>query len=600
MCGISGILSNKTIDKARILAMSDAIQHRGPDGKWEWYSPSSNVGLAYRRLAIIDRDAYTHQPFIWQDKYAVLFNGEIYNYKILKSFLQNLGFTFQTLSDAEVIPPLYHLYGTDMAKHLKGMFAIAIYEIATGKLFAVRDRLGEKPFYYTQANEEFAFASEMKALWAAGFSKEPDGRMVFDYLVYNVVEDATNPEKTFYKNIYRLPAAHWLLFEAGQIQKGCYWKLSSDNKFEGTLQQAIEKTHALFDESVKSMLQSDAPLGFAVSGGLDSSAIFSQAMKHLPENSFPQTFTARVAEQEYDEGPYVKSLLLRYAAHNTQAWINEDLILQQLPEILYHQEEPITDLTVLAQWSLMKKVGEKKIKVLLDGQGADEMLGGYLYFYETLLKEYATQSWRKLWEANKAFHDKRGVYYPLKMRMAGEIYFPRWLSALGHFKRRLLTPGYFSFLHRDFLEAHKHHDTPFQVFNKVEDLFHYRTTQYGLHKLLRYADRNSMAHSVEVRFPFLDHELVTFIFSLPLEMKIHDGWTKYILRLMMDKQLPSSITWRINKLGYHVPADKWLEHPRVKEMIREAKRKLVREHIIRRDDKPHTRDLSLFIISHFL
>ncbi len=600
MCGISGILSNKIIDKARISAMSSAIKHRGPDGSWEWYSAENNCGFAYRRLAILDKEAYTTEPFLWQDKYVVLYNGEIYNYKPLKTFLQNLGFTFNTESDAEVIPPLYQLYGVDMAKHLKGMFAIVVYEIASGKLFAVRDRFGEKPLYYTKTDGEFAFASEMKALWAGGFSKEHEGRMVFDYLVYNVVEDANNPEKTFYKNIFRLPPAHWLLLEDGHIKKGCYWQLESGNRFSGTLQQAVEKTYQLFDETVKSMLQSDAPLGFALSGGLDSSAIFSQAMKHLPDDSFPQTFTARIAEQEYDEGPYVKSLLLQYAAHNTQAWVNEDLILQQLPEILFAQEEPITDLTVLAQWMLMKKVSEKKVKVLLDGQGADEMLGGYLYFYETLLKEYAAQSWRKMLKANRAFYDKRGSYFPLKMRMAGELYFPGVLHQLGYFKRQSLLPAYFSFLHKDFLEAYKHEDTPFPVFNKVDEVLHYRTTKYGLHKLLRYADRNSMAHGVEVRFPFLNHELTEFIFSLPLEMKIHDGWTKYILRLMMEKQLPSSITWRINKLGYHVPSDKWLEHPRVKEMIRESKQKLMREHIIRRDDKPLSRDLSLFIISHFL
>jgi asparagine synthase (glutamine-hydrolysing) len=238
--------------------------------------------------------------------------------------------------------------------------------------------------------------------------------------------------------------------------------------------------------------------------------------------------------------------------------------------------------------------------VLIDGQGADEMLGGYLYFYEVLLKEYAMQSWRKMLRANKSFYDKRGTYYPLKMRMVGEIYFPKLLHHLGKFKRHWLMPGYYSFLHKDFLHAYKHDNTPFPVFNKVDDLLQYRTINYGLHKLLRYADRNSMAHGVEVRFPFLDHDFVTFIFSLPLEMKIHDGWTKYLLRMMMDKQLPSSITWRINKLGYHVPTEKWLEHPRVKEMIRESKRKLVQEHIIRREDKLYERDIALFICSHFL
>ncbi len=600
MCGITGIISQHPIDEARLSKMSDAIKHRGPDGKWYWFNQDKNVALAYRRLAVVDKDAYNTTPFVWQNKYLILFNGEIYNYRELKKFLEPLGFSFQTHSDAEVIPPLYQLYGTDMAKHINGMFAIAIWDLEKKMLFAVRDRFGEKPFFFTQTNNEFAFASEMKALWAGGYPKESDGRMLFDYLVYNVVEDANNPERTFYKNIHRLPAAHWITYENGEIRKGCYWQLESKQRYAGNIDDAITKANELFDSSVASMLSADAPLGFGISGGLDSSAVFSQAMKHLPEDSFPQTYTARIHDSEFDEGPYVNSLLNRYAAHNSQAWVNEDLILQKLPQILYHQEEPISDLTVLAQWMLMEKVGEKKTKVLLDGQGADEILAGYTYFYEILLKQLGVQSWRKMLKANRAFYDKRGSYYPLKMRMAGEIYFPNMLHQLGYIKRHFLSPTYFSFLSNDFLNDYKHDETPFPVFNQVDELLHYRTTVYGLHKLLRYADRNSMAHGVEVRFPFLNHQFVEFIFSLPLDLKIHDGWSKYILRRMMEKQLPSSITWRINKLGYHVPVEKWLEHPRVKEMIRESKQKMVQSGIIRRDSKAHPRDLAIFISSHFL
>lgn len=601
MCGIAGIISRTyQIDPKRILAMSESIKHRGPDGKWEWYQDDLRAGLAYRRLAIMDKEAFNQNPFIWQNKYVVLFNGEIYNHQELRKQLEPKGFRFQTKSDVEVIPPLYQLYGTSMAEHMEGMFAIAIWDIENKTLFAVRDRFGEKPFYYALDKNEFVFASEMKSIIAGGLTKEWNGSMLFDYLVYNVVEDAQDAHKTFYSKIFRLPPAHWLLLKDGAIREGEYWTLNNAVTYGGKLEEAVKTFSGLFDYSVASMLKADKTIGFSVSGGLDSSAVYTQALKYWQNDALPNTFTVRVHENKFDEGPYVNTLLNHYSANHHEVWVNEDLILQKLPLILYHQEEPISDLTVLAQWMLMEKVSEKKVNVLLDGQGADETLAGYNYFYEVLLKQLGAQSWRKMMMANRAFFEKQGKYYPIRMRMAGDIYFPGILNQLGRLKRRYLSPVYFSFLNRDFLHTYKHNDTPFPVFNDVNQLLHYRTARYGLHKLLRYADRNSMAHGIEVRFPFLNHKLVEFIFTLPLEFKLHDGWTKFILRMMMDKQLPSSITWRINKLGYHVPSDKWLEHPRVKEMIRESKRKMAQSGIVHFNDRAHPRDLAIFIGSHFL
>ncbi len=601
MCGIAGIISiDKIIDEVRLRKMSNAIKHRGPDGNWEWYNENKTTAFAYRRLAINDKEAFNNVPFIWQNKYVVLYNGEIYNYKELKAFLHTLGFQFNTQSDIEVIPPLYQLYGVDMPKHLNGMFAIALWDIEKQTLFATRDRLGEKPLFYTQTQSEFAFASEMKALWAGGVEKTSNRRMMFDYLVYNIIEDARQPEKTFFQNIFRIPPAHWILYDKGQLQKGCYWNLNNTKVFEGSFDDAVQNFKKLFDDSVSNMLQTEVPLGFCLSGGIDSSAIFSQAMSHLPEGAFPETFTVQALGNSLVETPYIKALLSRYAAHNTQAWVTEDLILQKLPTILYHQEEPIADLTVLAQWALMEKINEKQIKVILDGQGPDEMLGGYAHFYDVLLKECAAQSWRQLIKANKAYYEKHGHYHPLKMRMVGEVYFPKTLQRLGALKRQIIPSSSFSFLHPAFLFENKHYDSPFPVFNEVEPFLKYRTIGYGLHKLLRYADRNSMAHGIEARYPFLNHQLVEFIFSLPLDMKIHNGWTKYILRVAMEQQLPSSIAWRVSKSGYQVPTKNWMEHPRVKEMIQESKHKMAQHGIIRKNVKPHTHDMHIFIASHFL
>jgi len=585
MCGIAGIWDfNSAVTISHIKQMTDVLAHRGPDGEGLWSSADGKLALGHRRLSIIDLSEKGVQPMHYAERYTLTYNGEIYNYTELKESLLKKGYAFRTNTDSEVLLAAYHEYKEDCLKYFDGMFAFAIWDAVTETLFCARDRFGEKPFYYIHEKQHsFRFASEMKALWADGVSKDLNQKMLFYYLAYNVVENPYDKSETFYRNISRLEAAHYLLLQKdGTLVKKRYWQIDSSLKSELRDENAAERFRELFFLSIGRRLRADVPVGSSLSGGLDSSSVVCAIHQVNEKKLFSQnTFSARFKDDALDEGKYMDEISAVTDTHRHDVWVDEQTLLNNLDKVLYHQEEPMADASPLAQWCVMHLAKEKGVTVLLDGQGADEVLAGYTHFFRPYFSELFLTDKTKFRKELVAYAQLRGQPFDATISFRMHAYFPSTFRTIGKWRRQLSTPGYLSFLSPEFVTEFKNEPPPFSVFNSLNESLLYFTTIYGLEKLLRYADRNSMAASREVRLPFLSHELVEYIFSLPASCKIHNGWTKFILRSSMANILPASITWRVGKLGYQPPFNSWLKQKDVAERVSDSSSELYRKHFLR-------------------
>ena len=586
MCGIAGIFDFKNkVEALRVKKMTDAIAWRGPDGEGNWLSANEKLCLGHRRLSIIDLSERARQPMHYINRYTLVFNGELYNYKELRADLIQLGMQFQTDSDTEVALAAFHHYRENCLQHFDGMFAFAIWDEQDKKLFCARDRFGEKPFFYTNVHyEEFHFASEMKALMLEE-KPEVNRKMLFNYMAYNVSQNPNDQSETFFKNIFKLEPAHYLLIdEAGQIEKKCYWKIDTNKQVKISEEEAKKKFRELFFQSVERRLRSDVPIGSSLSGGVDSSSIVCAIGKLNGENPFPQnTFSARFNEPDFDEGKFIDKVAAQTPLNKHEVWVNEEVLFTDLQNVIYHIEEPLSNSSPLAQWKVMQLAKEKNVIVLLDGQGADETLAGYLHFFKPYFAELFLKDKKNYHEQLLQYKKLRGIDFDADGKFENGIKYKKFFSVLGKTWRKISTPSYLSFLNEDFIRENKNENPPFKVFTKLNDSLKFFSTEFGLEKLLTYADRNSMAFSREIRLPFLSHELVEFIFSLPIEMKIINGWTKFILRKSMEEIIPETIAWRIDKLGYQPPINSWLQQPKAQQMIIEAKDFLVERKLIRKN-----------------
>jgi asparagine synthase (glutamine-hydrolysing) len=583
MCGIAGILSANKIDKYRLETMSKTIAHRGPDGEGFWFNSNYTLGLAHRRLSIIDLSENGKQPMQYMDgRYTISFNGEIYNYIELKQDLIQKGYHFKSDSDTEVLLALYDLKKEECLQYLDGMFAFAIWDNQLQQLFCARDRFGEKPFYYNIDENGFKFCSEIKGLLAAGASKALNNVLLFSFLeTAHVLHHPEHPEQTFYKNIYRLPKAHYLIIDLSlNFKIHQYWSLdkitaNSTINFE----EASAKFSALFSESISRRLRSDVPVGSSLSGGLDSSSIVS-VIQQLGTKA-QHTFSARFQNFHRDEGHFIDILTKDISVHKHFVWPDEQTFIDEFQKMLWHQDEPIGTASIYAQYAVMKKAKEEGITVLLDGQGADEILGGYEYylgFYLKSIYKNAPSIYQKelaimrglhmhmtfkdlnLQSDNKNLPKANKRINPFLRIIKPEIY--------KRIKHNLPLPGYYT---KDFVyDVSERIPMSYKGKYDLNDYLKYSVKQDNLEDLLRYSDRNSMAHDREVRLPFLSHELVEFLFTLPVEMKIHNGWTKYILRDAMKNIMPNEITWRVNKVGYEPPQSKWLQNKRISNLANDA------------------------------
>jgi asparagine synthase (glutamine-hydrolysing) len=592
MCGIAGIISvnKEEVSHPQLKAMTDIIDYRGPDDQGHWISENAHAGLGHRRLSVIDLSENGRQPMHYLNRYSIVFNGEIYNYIELKQTLIQKGYSFQTESDTEVLMALYAKEKENCLSFLDGMFAFVIYDNQTNEIFAARDRFGEKPFYYHyQEGKRFLFGSEMKCLWAAGIKKEVNNRMLFAYLNYGSIQNEKDWSETFYNGCKNLPHGYYLKLDVStcKISIVKYYDIDIKNInhtiSEGAAQQKFQE---LFYQSVKRRLRSDVHVGCSLSGGLDSSLIVC-VINEIKKGSCQKlnTFSAVFPDFVRDEQKYIEAVMKQ--TNTTPHFITPqgEHIIKDLENLFWHQEEPFGTASIYAQFCIMRLAKENNVTVLLDGQGADEYLAGYHSYYRPFFYELkrsypkiADSEYRSYLELQNTNTIngvlKKDLKYFVRSKMPGVLRIGKNLS---NYYTHKTTP----FFSDEFYQANiKNNGIPYKYPKSLNEALYQNVIEGELQSLLRFCDRNSMSQSREVRLPFLSHQLVEFVFSLPPYFKINQGWTKWIMRVAFSHLLPPEILWRKDKIGYEPPQANWLENKNVQEKIHERKKTLYHKNII--------------------
>lgn len=589
MCGIAGIwYNNKEKADTRIIKkMTDVIAHRGPDAEGSWISDDKSLSLGNRRLSIIDLSEKGKQPFHYMDKYVITYNGEIYNYLEIRSFLISKGYNFNSDTDTEVIAASYDYWGKDCLLRFDGMFAFAIYDKEKEILFCARDRFGEKPFYYYQNDDVFMFASEAKSLFVAGTDRQIDDYSMYLFINMGLHDDPADKSRTFYRNIKNLKPAHYFLFKKAQkpVQYK-YWKIDHSIKSDLSFDDACLRFKELFSKSVSNRLRSDVEVGTSLSGGIDSSTVTFVMNKILKNKLSQKGFSARFNDKSLDEGVYMKEIVNKTGIQHFEVYPDCNNMLKDLKDIIYHQEGPFSSASIYAQWEVYKLSRRTGIRVLLDGQGADEYLAGYTHFFRPLFKEIFLKSGETA--LKKTYNDylaNNEVQNPLLIdnQFISQTKYYEFQSFLRYFKFKLFGAARLPEIHPYLHSAYKKNISPFPVSNDLNENLEFYTIVSGLDKLLRFADRNSMAHSCEVRLPFLSHGLVEFVFSLPSDYKIRDGWTKALLRYAFKDVLPEEIVWRKNKLAFRPPQEAWEKEKSYRDFASDFQNIAVKEKYIAKD-----------------
>lgn len=600
MCGIAGILSLKGgIPLNRHLQnMIDVVKHRGPDDIHTIIL--GNVALGHVRLSIIDLSESGRQPMSNEDGTIwLVYNGEIYNYIELTDELKKRGHIFRSQSDSEVILHAYEEWGEQCVEKFNGMWAFTIYDTAMQRIFSSRDRYGIKPYYYFFNGNVFAFSSEIKQLLTLSdfVSKKINYESVYDYIVLSL---ENHSERTFFRDVYQLMGGHNLTLDLKTGHLNIYrWYdlpelgrcLSVTKKFKKD-RDIIDYVRYLLFDSVRLRLRSDVPVGSCLSGGLDSSSIVIFANKLLkstgknfrqemfswcfhPEEIEPDEFNA------INECEYAKKVAHYVRGISNKVYPDFKSLVNEIESLIWHQDEPFRGLSVYGQWSVMKKAKERGVKVLLDGQGGDEVFLGYERYFVFLLKSYLNNG--NINEFIREF-----LYIPRNSKlntielMKYYAYFS--LPAI----RKLFTRKRRERIFRDeFLIEYKKvsgKENSGVRFSNIYDFHANEIKRYQLPHLLRYEDRDSMAFSIEARLPFLDYRLVEFVFCLPMDFKIRYGWTKYALRHAVKNCVPHDVVWRKVKIGSDVPENTWINmlKPRMYEILLGEDTKI--KHIIKKSE----------------
>jgi asparagine synthase (glutamine-hydrolysing) len=555
MCGISGIINkkNETIEIDNIKRINDLIKHRGPDD--EGFYIEKNFAFGHRRLSILDLSNDGHQPMHYKNKYIITYNGEIYNYLEIKEELIAYGYEFNSHTDTEVILASYDKWGEECVTKFNGMWAFALYDKEKNKIFCSRDRFGIKPFYYTEIDGKFVFGSEIKQLLDFYENKVVNKNILIDYIVTGIIE---HNNETFFTNIYKLEQSHNLIYnlENNQYKSYRYYDIHFDKKASNlNCTASVLKYKNQFLRSISFRLRSDVKVGTCLSGGLDSSSVAACAAS-IYNKSTGNKFTAihaKSIEKPSDESYYAK----RVADHsNLDLNIIEpkvDDFKKVIDEVIYTQEEPFGGPSIFMQYFVMKKAKELNCKVMLDGQGGDETLLGYEKYYpaayvDILKKDGLFKAIKMVKYSNKNNH-KMSFKWILKYTIGGLFSTLRKLE----YKRKT------SFIEKKYLNEFSFIDKLSKSYLQINELQRYEIYHTNLPVLLRYEDKNSMRHSIETRLPFIDYKTLETAFSTNIEYKINEGWTKYLLRKVVDDILPEDVVWRKNKLGFAAPEKTWLE-----------------------------------------
>jgi asparagine synthase (glutamine-hydrolysing) len=579
MCGIAGIfyLDGRPIETKMLYEMSSTLRHRGPDSQgFAFFSPARNkffltmeekpalpfpcsLGLAHRRLAILDLSMKAHQPMPNEDETLwLVFNGEIYNYVELRSELKAAGHQFRSECDAEVILHAYEEWSEECLNRFNGMWAFALWDSKKGSLFLSRDRFSIKPLYYLHKDNTFIFASEIKAILKIfPDERKPDYNSIYKFLTQGLQDDS---EQTFFPNIKQLPQASYMEISPRGKKLQSYWQLQEKSNTDIAKENPYEQFLYLLKDAIRLRLRSDVPVGTCLSGGLDSSSIVTLATE-ISQQPF-HTFSSIYEEESCDESFYI-DIIVKHC--NTKPhYINpraEDFF-ETLPTIIWYQDEPINASGIYSQWNVMK-LAAGKVKVLLDGQGGDEILGGYHSFFIPYLADYLRKSINpKNWiELGKILGDIRyikTISYQRYAKLFLSLISPQLVFGIEKFVHKKRTP-----LNPEFSESFsgissssirkKHFKS------KLDQWLYNSLTKTTLPAYLHFEDRSSMAFSIESRTPFLDYRLVEFLFQLPFDYKIRNGITKYILRKAMEGKMPNEIVNRKDKKGFPTPVDVWFK-----------------------------------------
>lgn len=554
------------MDSDTVVKMRDIMTYRGPDDCGLYIN--ANVGLGHRRLSIIDLKT-GHQPIFNEDgSIAVILNGEIYNYIELKQkFLKN--HNFKTSSDTEVIVHLYEEYGTDCLKLLNGMFAFALYDAKRGKLFVARDHFGIKPLYYFRDVKGIIFASEIKSILGAGVNPVLNEQMVMEYLVFQYYTG----EETLFKNIYRLDPGHYMELDEKGFRKYCYWDINCQEDKALSENVCIEEIQHLLSDSVKLQLRSDVPLGCHLSGGVDTGIVAGLASGQKLNNKL-KTFTAFFGNEGgiYDDSLFAEKTSKHINSEMYKLKLNADDFFNSIETVIYHLDEPCAGEGVIPQY-FVSKIASENVKVVLGGQGADEMFGGYVRYYilylsylldnaingendnpddlvlHELIGELAQlKNYQKLFHsamARTSGKDLSDKYLFLINRLANP---ERMISRQFAKETEMYNP-------RTRMEKVLNRATCDSILNKIL----YYEMKVWLTALLNIEDKTSMKWSLESRVPILDHRLCEFIFRVPAKVKLKNGRLKYILKKSMESVLSPEICYRRDKIGFPVPIFMWKE-----------------------------------------
>ena len=544
MCGIAGQVSftGEPADEDLIAAMSARIRHRGPDGEGMYLD--GPVGLAHRRLSIIDLSEAGRQPMTNEDGTLwLVFNGEIYNFIELREELAGRGHRFRSGGDTEVILHAYEEWGKECLSRFNGMWAFALWDSRKQEIFCARDRFGIKPFYYALAAGSFFFASEIKALLAhPEIGREPDDDLLLAFLAWGVLDHTGG---TLFTGVHQLQPAHRIVFSrSGTGTPEQYWDVAMNPDVGRPWPEEDERAATAFrdllTDAVRIHLRSDVPVGTCLSGGIDSSTL-AVMINRLIRAEAPQsvgarqkTFSIVFPDPRFNEGPFIDQVVAAAVVDAKMLTVEPGEIPGDLPRLLAMQDEPFGSLSIYAQYRVME-LASRSVKVVLDGQGADEQLGGYLAYQGSYLQGllHGMHLSTALSETAGSYRHHRGFFRNALRQV------------LVRSQRRSLIRG----------------DLPpvSRYAGSLDEVLKRELLSTNLPALLHWEDRNSMAFSIESRVPFLDHRVVEFLATLPLHQKIRHGITKFVLRKAIQGLVPEAIRCRMDKMGFVTPEEVWMK-----------------------------------------
>jgi asparagine synthase (glutamine-hydrolysing) len=553
MCGINGFNWN---DPRLIQTMNEAIKHRGPDDTGLYND--ENISLGHVRLSIIDLSSRGHQPMVdVSDNYYLVYNGEIYNFQEIREELVKKGIQFKSKTDTEVLLYSYIIWGPECLQKFNGMFAFAIYDKNKGMLFLARDRVGIKPLYYYHKGGKFIFSSEIRGILSHDIEKKPNAKIIRDFLLFNI---SSHTNETFFCDINRLPKGHYITFNLkdNEIKQTCWWKFSFITETTDSYTQCVNTLKFLLKDSVRLRLISDVPVGTCLSGGIDSSSI-ACIIKDAGISDIV-TFSATYPNFKLDETKYIDIVSKAASMKNYKIQPSAISLENDLFSLARSTSEPIGGPSGYAQYCVQKLAAANGVIVLLDGQGADELFGGYHYFFGFYLKNLLVRGkvykfLRELFGLIKGGHFKIGVlslmFLLVPISVREQFFIKKSLASAQLINDNSAETSFF----QQYYQCSSLHEA-------LE--FH---MNYKLEHLLNSEDSNSMAHSREARVPFLDYRIMEFVMHLPDHFIIREGMTKTILRDAVKDILPPEILQRRDKIGFATPESEWLRHAKFRHLL---------------------------------